>query len=102
MIIGDELELAIRLLSRYEEAWYPNPEAVSDIREGLYWDKENCCFSADIGSLLRGEAESVQIFRAIEWAYKPTTLEHPEDCRNQFDAVVVDKDSAIYFIRKVK
>lgn len=101
MLIGDNINLAIRLLSRYEEAYYPNAQAVQDIEDGLYWDKEKCCFSADLGLLLRGEAESVQIFSQLEWTYKPVVL-NGEDERNRFDAVVVDRNGDVYFIRKVE
>jgi len=102
MLTGNQIETAIRLLCRYEEAWYPRPEAVADIRKYLYWDKKKNCFSIDAGYLLRGEAESVQIFSALEWRFLPTILRDTTDTRNQFDAAVVDCDGEVYFIRKVE
>lgn len=57
-----DLQLAKDVLCAFEEANYPNSQACSDIREGLYWDTEHKCYSADLGYLLRGEAEDVRIF----------------------------------------
>lgn len=61
-----DLQLAKDLLKAFENQHAHRPEACSDIQEGLYWDNEAQCYSADLGFLLRGEAEEIRIFEADE------------------------------------
>lgn len=92
MLEKENIQKAIQILSIYEEAFYPNQQAVGDIEDGLYWDEERQCFSADVGLLLRGECEDVRIFRDYEW------LERPFELRNTHYATVCDDRGGIYFI----
>lgn len=67
MLKGQEdLQLAKDLLKAFETQHVPNHQACSDIQEGLYWDQEAQCYSADLGYLLRGETEEIRIFEADE------------------------------------
>lgn len=59
-----DLNLAKEVLCAFESKHYPNARSCGDIREGLYWDPEKRCYSADFGFLLRGFFEDIRIFEA--------------------------------------
>lgn len=63
-----DLQLAKDILKAFEEQHHPNSTACSDIQEGLFWDEDTQCYSADLGFLLRGETDKIKIFEAEdEW-----------------------------------
>lgn len=76
IIEGNEhLQLAKDLLCAFETKHHYNHTAVSDIQEGLYWDEEAKCYSADLGSLLRGETDEVRIYKVEDdWIDVPSRV----------------------------
>lgn len=67
-----DLQLAKDVLIAFENKHYPNQQATSDIQEGLYWfEAEDEYYSADLGSLLRGEGYEevriVELTKEEEW-----------------------------------
>ena len=60
-----DLQLAKDVLIAFENKHHPNQQATTDIQEGLYWfEAEDEYYSADLGSILRGECEDVRIFES--------------------------------------
>lgn len=65
---SEDLQLAKEVLIAFENQHHAAGSVCSDIEEGLYWDEESQCYSADLGMILRGEADEVRIFVADdEW-----------------------------------
>lgn len=59
----ENLQEAKDVLCAFEIKEHPSALAVEDIKEGLFWDEKRNCYSADFGSLLRGETDEVRIYK---------------------------------------
>lgn len=61
----ENLQEAKDVLCAFETKEHPSILAVEDIKEGLFWDEKRKCYSADLGTLLRGETEDVRIYKKV-------------------------------------
>lgn len=86
---NEDLQVVKDLLCGFEEEHYGNLTACSDIREGLFWDEEIQCYSADLGMLLRETTDEVRVFEIDEDGFigpmsRPLAIYKPKDSEKTY------------------